>query len=233
MILTILSIASQTSKPNALCTVFGPSKPLILAAHDSHGILGLPAQRLLEIEFRSRRNYLETFLPSMDSRIASPGGWSKASWIVRRIQPEEWKGHGEITVVGLCIFNALLSADQKGPEEFNPIIFCDNADFVIAAREELNLPILLVDVKEKVIGARYQMKLERSGHTVMEIQANLAAVHRNGEAGKETSGESWVSMSLLKPEIAEAVLPGLANVIGRLQGLDMKNPTITQSNLAS
>ncbi|KAJ5627316.1 hypothetical protein N7528_004743 [Penicillium herquei] len=224
-------LASRISKPNPLCTVFGPSTPLILGARDSHDILGLHAQRLLEIEFRARRNYLETFLPRTDSRIASPGGWSKASRVVRRIQPGEWKGHGEITVVGLCIFNALLSPDQKEPEQFNPVIFCDNADFVIAAHEELSFPILLVDMKERVIGARYQMRLERSGHTFLDIQANFAADHRNGASSKKLSGESWVTVPPLKPEVVGAVLPGIANVVGRLQGLDMKNPIITRSNL--
>ncbi|KAJ5363870.1 FAD/NAD(P)-binding domain-containing protein [Penicillium cataractarum] len=224
-------LASRITNPDALCSVFGPSNPLILGAPDSQAILGSPSQRLLEIEFRARRNYLETFLPRMDSRIASPGGWSKASWAVRRIQPAEWKGHGEITVVGLCIFNSILSPDQTEPKEFNPVIFCDNAEFVIAAREELNLPILLVDLKERFIGAQYQMKLERSGHTFMEIHADLAANHQNGESGTDLGGKSWVSLTLLKPDVVEALLPGLANVIGRLQGLDMKDPVIARSKL--
>lgn len=228
---SLLFLVHRTSKTNTLCTAFGPSNLLILDAYETEGILGSPTQRLLEIQFRARRNYLETFLPMVDSRIVSPGGWGQASWVVRRIRPVEWRGRAEITVVGLSIFNALLSTAEKELKEFNPVILCDNADFVIAAREELNLPILLADLKESVIGSRYLLKLERSSHSFMEIHANLASCLGNGVSAKPVIGESWVSVAPFKREVLDAVLPGLANVIERLQGLDMKDPVITRSNI--
>jgi hypothetical protein len=229
--LNLVFIASRVPNPSTLCTVFGPSTPLILGAPESTGIFGLPSERLLEIEFRARRNYLETFLPETNSRIASPGGWSKASLVVRHIRPGEWKGHCEVTILGLCIFDALVSPDQNKPKEFNPVIFCDKAEFVIAAREELNLPILLTDMKESVIGAQYQMKLQQSGISFMDISANLVFDHLNGVSDKKVCGKSRISMTLLKSEVVEAVFPGLANVIGRLQGLDIKDAVVARSSI--
>ncbi|PYI05107.1 FAD/NAD(P)-binding domain-containing protein [Aspergillus sclerotiicarbonarius CBS 121057] len=224
-------LANRTPNPSTLTTAFGPSMPLIPDTPGSQGLLGSPSQRTLEVRFRARRNYLETFLPRADSRITSRGGWAKGSWVIRRIQPGEWKGGREVILVGLCIFHALLSPDRDEPQDFSPVMFCDDAEFMIAAREELHLPVLLADMKENILGARYQMDLGRSGQTFMMIQANLAPVHMNGDGGKGALGNARVSMTTLKRDVLEAVLPGLAHVVGQLQGLDMKDVVLTRSGI--
>lgn len=193
------------------------------------GILGHPSQRLLEFQFRARRNYLETFLPCIDSRIDSPGGWSNASWVIRRIQPEEWQGRGEVTVLGLCIFNALLAPDE--PKEFNPVTFCDNPEFVTAARQEQNLPILLADLNESVIGSKYRMDASGSGVNFMGIGTNLSSGHLNGVFGKESHQKAWASVTPLNSDALEAIFPGMANIIQRLQGLDMHDLAMTRSQM--
>ncbi|KAJ5767646.1 FAD/NAD(P)-binding domain-containing protein [Penicillium manginii] len=181
-------MVSRIPKDDTLSTAFGLAGPFVLGFLGPDGILGSPSQRSLEIEFRARRNYLETFLPTVKSRITSPGGWAKASWITRRLQSTEWKGESEVTLVGLNIPNALLSHDGEGSGNFTPIVFCENAEFVISAREELSLPILLADITESIMGSGYRIS------------------------------------------VGASVFPGLANVIMRLQGLDIKSPVITHSD---
>lgn len=213
-----------------MSTAFGLAGPFVLGFLGPDGILGSPSQRSLEIEFRARRNYLETFLPTVKSRITSPGGWAKASWITRRLQSTEWKGESEVTLVGLNIPNTLLSHDGEGSGNFAPIVFCDNAEFVISAREELSLPILLADITESIMGSGYRISVGASGKVFMSLHATLMPNVLDAERGSIWLGSAKIFMTTIEPNVLDAVFPGLANVIMRLQGLDIKSPVITHSD---
>lgn len=215
-------IVNRVSKVDALSTAFGLASPFVIGSLESRSILGSPSERSLEIQFRARRNYLETFLPRVDSRIDSPGGWGKASWIVRHLQSTEWKGASKVTIVGLSIPNAILVPDQKEPEEFTPVIFCDSAEFVISAREELGLPVLLVDVKEIFNDGQYELSLGQSSQDFMHLQVNSSPKILNGIGGSGSLEAAKISVTTLESQAIKAILPGLANVIIRLQGLDSK-----------
>jgi hypothetical protein len=220
--------ASQATQPDKFCPAFGPSNSLLGEWKTSSAILGSPSQRLLQIEFRARRNYLETFLPSTESRISFPGGWGKAYWVIRHIQSTEWKGNVETTVVGLCIPDAILSPGQNDLQEYVPIIFCDNADFVITAREELLLPILFVDIKQTIIASFFQMSLERSGRSFMKLSSSLSQLHMNGSSTKDVFSKSAAEVICQSLEALEAVFPGFAHIVYKLQGLDYMEPVATR-----
>jgi hypothetical protein len=52
----------------------------------------------------------------------------------------------------------------------------------------------------------------------------------DAERGSIWLGSAKIFMTTIEPNVLDAVFPGLANVIMRLQGLDIKSPVITHSD---
>ena len=217
------------SPPTPLTTIFGPPASLLGDFSRVHDIFGAPSQRLLEVKFRARRNHLETFLPKYDSRIISPGGWATASWIVRRIKAVEWQGAADATVLGLCISDA-ISQGQNEPAIFTPLLFSDNADFVLAARGELNAPILLTGMKQSLLGGSYLIDVEHSGRQFMSVGVSPLRTEANGHSN-ESKGSPSFTVTDLAPAAMDVLFLGMAHIVQQLQGLYFKDPQVVQFNV--
>ncbi|PLB48304.1 FAD/NAD(P)-binding domain-containing protein [Aspergillus steynii IBT 23096] len=210
---------------------FGPPMPLPRGYLDS--LTNTPS--LLEVRFRTRRNYLETLLPDFESRIAAPGGWATASWVVRHARENGCavKDHS-LTSVALCIHDALRTADATEKETLQPVVFTTDPDFILAAGREMDAPLMLAEINVSGSGMAYNVRLGKRGRVFMEISVRGQSLtngskSRSGDEEQAAVSKASVSMTRSSPAELEIEFPGMGHVLRRLQGLDMHEMEVVSS----
>ncbi|KAF9892296.1 hypothetical protein FE257_002073 [Aspergillus nanangensis] len=206
---------------SSLSTSFG-----LTSLSQAHQALLPGPDSAVEFNFRTRRNYLETFLPSVNSRLAAPGGWARASWLISRSQQdntlcEEPTPEKQISVA-LYISGITPTAGATEPAAISPVIFASDADFVLAGRER-DLPLVLADICEERIGSRYRVTVRKMGRTFLELGSERRAGVANGGVEEHRQTEDWIEVAETPVGELEGRFAGLANVVGRLQGLEAKD----------
>lgn len=178
--------------------MFGPLKP------------PSPANNLhsqFEITFRTRRTYLETFLPNVDSLIQAMGGWATASVIITHLD----KGY---TRVALSIPNALLTGGSGQPEIFTPVIFDNDVDSLINQSQQVQEGPLrcYADIREYTLGDRVFVTVGRGGHAFLGVSISTAC---------DEKGDAEVAVSRFSADELRQRFRGIAHVVERIQGLDI------------
>lgn len=199
------SRASAAPHQGLLTRVFGPSAS------------ALATQASLTISFRTRRNYLETFLPGSNSSIRAMGGWATALLALTRRDEK----HASLA---LSIPNALLSPasnESKETETVTPIIFDNDIDRV-AFGSEVDLPLCYAEIKEYTLGDRRLLTVGRGEDVFIGISLALAA----GDCAQ-------VFFSRLSDAELEIRYPALVHIIGRIQGLEVVGVTDVVGTLAT
>lgn len=162
----------------------------------------LCTQASLRISFRTRRNYLETFLPGSDSSIRAMGGWATAELGLTRRNEKHVR-------LALSIPNAILSPSATETETAMPIIFDNDID-VVTFGSELRLPLCYAEIKEYTLGDRRLLTVGRGEDIFIGISLALSA-----------GNEAQVFFSTLSDAELATRYPALAHIIGRIQRLEI------------
>ncbi|CEL03661.1 hypothetical protein ASPCAL04811 [Aspergillus calidoustus] len=178
-----------------LTTVFGPSQLPTLAS----ALSGLPS---LRVSFRTRRNYLETFLPNSGSSIRAMGGWATASLVLTRHSAKH-------TSLALSIPDAIISSSSKEIETFTPIILDNDIDRVAFGTEQ-GLPVCYAEIREYNLGDKRLLTVGRGEDIFIGIIVTVAI---------KKDAQVFFS-KLIEAELA-GKYPALAHVIGRIQKLEV------------
>ncbi|KAL2783945.1 hypothetical protein BJX66DRAFT_330328 [Aspergillus keveii] len=178
-----------------LTRVFGPSglaKPPFT----------LGGQSSVVVSFRTRRNYLETFLPTYDSSIRAMGGWATVSLTLTR--------HGDKHArLALSVPNAIIDPGSKEIETFTPVIFDNDIDRVAFSTEQ-GLQMCYADIREYTLGDNRLLTVGRGEDIFIGISVATSA-----------KKDTQVFFSRFADAELSAKYPALAHVIGRIQKLEV------------
>ncbi|KAL4880396.1 hypothetical protein BJY04DRAFT_228671 [Aspergillus karnatakaensis] len=173
------------------------------------GLSGLPTigfavggQSSLVVSFRTRRNYLETFLPTYNSSIQAMGGWASVS-LALTCHSEK---HARLA---LSIPNAIIDPDSKKIETFTPVIFGNDIDRVASGTEQ-GLPLCYADIRQYAMGDNRLLTVGRGEDIFVGISVAMAA-----------KNNAQVFFSRFTDAELSAKHPALAHIIRRIQKLEV------------
>ncbi|KNG85740.1 hypothetical protein ANOM_005720 [Aspergillus nomiae NRRL 13137] len=186
---------SAAAHQGPLTRVFGPSS---LAKPPST----MSGQSSLVVSFRTRRNYLETFLPTYDCSIRAMGGWATVSLAFTR--------HGEQHArLVLSIPDAMIDPGNQEIETFTPVIFDNDIDSVMFGTEQ-GLPLCYADIREYTLGDNRLLTVGRGEDIFIGISVVMTA-----------KNDTQVFFSQFTEAEMSSKYPALAHVIGRIQKLEV------------
>ncbi|KAL3464900.1 hypothetical protein BJX64DRAFT_298013 [Aspergillus heterothallicus] len=191
----IKSRGSAAAHQGPLTTVFGPSRLSNIAST-------LSSQPSLRVSFRTRRNYLETFLPSSESSIRAMGGWATASLSLTRHSAK----HASLA---LSIPNAIINSGSKEIETFTPVVFDNDIDRVAFGTQQ-SVPVCYAEIREYTLGDKRLLTVGRGEDIFIGITVAVAGTH-----------DAQVFFSKVADADLAGRYPALAHVLGRIQKLEV------------
>ena len=126
------------------------------------------------ITFKTKKSYLQTFLPTTSSSIKARGGWTTATFSVTKLQNLEWLGGRGYSHFGLYIHNVAHTESDKSEKtgNFLPLLFMNSVDAVIAGREEVGSPNLFATLEDVQSEGSYTLKAGWEGTEFCEMELN-------------------------------------------------------------
>lgn len=210
--------------------------PLLTGFSGISQTFGLETRNSIEISFRARRNYLETFLPTTESRISTPGGWATATFIIRHHKAEEWAGGCNHISLALIIPHVILNPNETDTKIVTPFILDNSAEYVLAGREEFNLPLVHTEIREDFIAGDYSLRAGRNGQNFFQLDLTLPrnSLQSNGHLDNHVEIKEHranITLSDLTDNKLEALFPSTAHLIRRLQRLEIAQVVKVSSDI--
>lgn len=115
------------------------------------------------ITFEASRTYLETFLPTSDFSIVTPGNIARATFYATRLGKLEWLGGRGYNIFGLYVHNVQVKRAEKAGSadtligRFLPVLFENLADPIVSGREELGFSKIFADIDIEATDSTFKM----------------------------------------------------------------------------
>jgi hypothetical protein len=131
------------------------------------------------VTFKTKKTYLQTFLPTDSLKISSRGGWTTATYSVTKLEDLDWLGGRGYSHFGLYIHDVVaqektdMAPDVNGTKQSNgdflPVLFENMADPIITGREELGFSKVFATLQGEKCGDSYTLHAGWEGTTFCKL----------------------------------------------------------------